>query len=61
MFAKILKLVETINNTYLVTEVTAAIAVSFILYISQKFEVNALVKAMAQKFDTVFIKIILVS
>jgi len=59
LFAKAPKLVEAINSAYLVTKVAAAIAASFILYIGQKFEINTLIKATAQKFNIVFIKTIL--
>ena len=56
MLAKIPKLVKAINNAYLITKIVAAIAANPILYIGQKFEINALIKAIAQKFDMVFIK-----
>jgi len=61
LFAKALKLVETIDSAYLATKVAAAITASPIPRISQKFKVNVLVKIIMQKLDTVFIRIALAS
>ena len=52
-------MVKARNGAYLAINIAITVAANLIPLIGQKFEVNALIKTTAQKFDPVFTKIAL--